>query len=46
MEKYIVDAAIKSNILLNYDHLGEILEAELIYYDMHGALGDLAEYLN
>ncbi len=46
MEKYIVDAAIKSNILLNYDHLGEILEAELIYFDMHSALGDLAEYLN
>ena len=46
MEKHIVDTAIKNDIFLNYDELGDILDAELIYYDMNGALGDIGEYLN
>ena len=46
MEKHIVDTAIKNDILLNYDELGDILDAELIYYEMNGALGDIGEYLN
>ena len=46
MEKHIIDTAIKNDILLNYDELADILDAELIYYDMHGALGDAGEYLN
>jgi hypothetical protein len=46
MEKIIVDTAIKNDIFLNYEELADIMEAELIYYDMHGALGDAGEYLN
>ncbi len=46
MEKHIVDTAIKNGILLNYNELGDILDAEMIYYDMNGALGDGGEYLN
>ncbi|MGI8581853.1 MAG: hypothetical protein ACR2KX_06650 [Chitinophagaceae bacterium] len=46
MEKHIVDTAIKNDIFLNYDELGDILDAELIYYEMNGALGDIGEYLN
>ncbi len=46
MEKHIVDTAMSNGILLNYDELGNILDAEMIYYDMNGALGDAGEYLN
>jgi hypothetical protein len=46
MEKHILDTAIKNGILLSYDELGDILDAELIYYEMNGALGDAGEYLN
>ena len=46
MEKLIVDTAIQTGILLSYEELGEILDAEAIYYDMNGALGDMGEYLN
>jgi hypothetical protein len=46
MEKHIVDTAIKNDILLTYDELGDILDAELVYYEMNGALGDAGEYLN
>ncbi len=46
MEKLMVDTAIKNGILLNYDELGDILNAELVYYDMNGALQDEREYLN
>jgi len=46
MEKHIVDTAIKNDIFLNYDELGDILDVELIYYEMNGALGDIGEYLN
>ena len=46
MEKHIVDTAIKNDIFLNYDELEDILDAELIYYEMKGMLGDMSEYLN
>lgn len=46
MEKHIINTAIKNDIFLNYDELGDILDAELIYYEMNGALGDIGEYLN
>ncbi len=46
MEKHIIDTAIKNGILLTYEELGDILDAELIYYEMNGALGDAGEYLN
>jgi hypothetical protein len=46
MEKHIIDTAIKNDILLTHDELGDILDAEMIYYDMNGALGDGGEYLN
>ncbi len=46
MEKLIVDTARQTGILLSYEELGEILDAEGIYYDMNGALGDMGEYLN
>jgi len=46
MEKHIIDTAIKNDILLNYEELADILDAELIYYEMNGALGDAGEYLN
>lgn len=46
MEKHIVDTAIKNDIYLSYDELADIMEAELIYYDMNGALGDAGEWLN
>jgi len=46
MEKHIVDTAIKNGILLTYEELVDILDAELIYYEMNGALGDAGEYLN
>jgi len=46
MEKYIVTNAIKNDILLTYDELGDILDAENIYYKMHGALGEMDKYLN
>lgn len=46
MKYYIITNAVKKNIILNYDELDEILDAESIYYDMNGALGDAGEYLN
>lgn len=46
MEKHIIETAISNGTLLNYDELGDILDAEMIYYDMNGALGDAGEYLN
>lgn len=46
MEKYIVTNSIQKDILLTYEELGDILDAELVYYDMHGAAGDMGEYLN
>jgi hypothetical protein len=44
--KYIVEKAIMNSIDLNEEELGDILDAELIYYDMNGALGDAREFLN
>ncbi len=46
MEKYIIEKATGIGILLTHEELDEILDAELIYYDMNGALGDAGEYLN
>lgn len=46
MEKYIVTTAIKNDIFLTYEELGDIMDAELIYYDINGALGDAGEFLN
>ncbi len=46
MQYYIITNAVKKNIILNYDELDEILDAESIYYDRNGALGDAGEYLN
>ena len=46
MEKHIVTSAIKNDILLTYEELDEIIGAEMIYYEMNGALGDAGEYLN
>ncbi len=46
MEKLMVDTANKNGILINQDEIKDILEAELVYYDMNGALGDMGEYLN
>ncbi len=46
MEKIIADAANEMDIPLTHDELADILEAEFIYYDMNGALGDAGEFLN
>ncbi len=46
MEKLMVDTANKNGILVNQDEVKDILEAELIYYEVNGALGDIGEYLN
>ncbi|MGI8581852.1 MAG: hypothetical protein ACR2KX_06645 [Chitinophagaceae bacterium] len=46
MKNYIGDKAIKKGILTNNDELYLILEAELIYFEMNGALQDEREYLN
>lgn len=46
MQYYIISNAVKENIILNYDELDEILDAETIYYDINGRLGDEGEYLN
>jgi hypothetical protein len=46
MEKLMVEKANEMGIELTYDEVGEILDAEMIYYDMNGALGDMGEYLN
>ncbi len=46
MKNYIGDKAIKKGILTNNDELSLILQAELIYFEMNGALQDEREYLN
>ncbi len=46
MEKLMVEKANEMGIELTLDEVGEILDAEMIYYDMNGALGDMGEYLN
>ena len=46
MKNYIGSKAIKKGILTNNDELSLILEAELIYFEMNGALQDEREYLN
>ena len=46
MEEYIMLEAIQNDIYISYDELEDILDAELIYYDLNGALGDAGEYYN
>ncbi len=42
----MVEKANEMGIELTLDEVGDILDAEMIYYDMNGALGDMSEYLN
>ncbi len=46
LQYYIISNAVKKDIILTYDELDEILDAETIYYDMNGRLGDAGEFLN
>ena len=46
MEKLMVEKVNEMGIELTLNEVGEILDAEMIYYDMNGALGDMGEYLN
>ncbi len=46
LQYYIISNAVKVDIFLTYDELDEILDAETMYYEMNGALGDAGEYLN
>lgn len=42
----IISRCARNDIYLTNNEIEDILEAELIYYDMNGALGDPGEYLN
>jgi len=46
MKKYIIRRVVKNDIFLTNDELEAILDAELTYYEMCDALGDMGEYLN
>ena len=46
LENYIMTNAIRNDIYLSYDELDDILDAELVYYKMNGAIGDIGEILN
>ena len=46
LEDYIMTNAFKNDIYLSYDEIDDILDAELAYYQMNGAFGDLGEILN
>ena len=46
LEDYVMTNAIINDIYLSYDELDDILDAELAYYQMNGAIGDLGEILN
>ena len=46
MENYVISNAIKSGIMLSFDEFDEIFEAELIYYQINGALSDAGEFYN
>ena len=46
LESYIMSNSIRNDIYLSYDELDDILDAELVYYKMNGAIGDIGEILN
>ena len=46
LQKHVIDTALATGLDLSLDEFEDIMDAELIYYDINGALGDAGEYYN